>query len=301
LEPHPSLARTSFHNWHFGAFILQFFPSRRSISISTAVYVLRVACDVSETCKILASGLVEAGVVAHVIGLLVPDGPLQDGFSGCSRKNAYTHDTMAVGKGADLHTGSPFQLMLETLYLVSWHADLSPALEHAAANVSLQALGQSSEKRVSITAKALLCLLPQNTFAAKLQRGSSITFCGFDNLPKKYRDKPSCINDILPNGQYEICVNIRGSNHKVVVNANQVVQASCRIVVDIPKLANAVQRHVCSRPGCGRTDTADIKFQKCAGCRLVRYCTLLCQSAHWKSEHKQECKLWRRWTQRKDE
>ena len=122
-------------------------------------------------------------MVAHVIGLLVPDGPLQDGFGGCSRKNAHAHDTVAVGKGADLYTRSLIQLMLETLYLVSLHADLSPVLGHAAANVPLKALGQSSEKRVSIIAKALLCLLPQSTFAAKLHRGSSITFCGFDNLP----------------------------------------------------------------------------------------------------------------------
>ena len=172
--------------------------------------------------------LVEAGMVAHVIGLLVPDGPLQDGFGGCSRKNAHAHDTVAVGKGADLYTRSLIQLMLETLYLVSLHADLSPALEHAAANVPLKALGQSSEKRMSITAKALLCLLPQSTFAAKLHRGSSITFCGFDNLPNKYRDKPGCVTDILPNGQYEISVNIRGSNHKVVVNGTCELQLPLR-------------------------------------------------------------------------
>lgn len=31
-------------------------------------------------------------------------------------------------------------------------------------------------------------------------------------------------------------------------------------------------------------------FQQCSGCKVVVYCSEICQKAHWKSEHKKQCK-----------
>jgi ankyrin repeat protein len=41
----------------------------------------------------------------------------------------------------------------------------------------------------------------------------------------------------------------------------------------------------CSNPGCGGAG-----FKKCTGCKLVRYCCVKCQLAHWPL-HKVECKV----------
>ena len=42
---------------------------------------------------------------------------------------------------------------------------------------------------------------------------------------------------------------------------------------------------------CQKPFTSDVKSMKCGGCFLPRYCSKDCQSEHWKSVHKKECKL----------
>jgi hypothetical protein len=42
----------------------------------------------------------------------------------------------------------------------------------------------------------------------------------------------------------------------------------------------------CSSPGCSGAG-----IMKCTGCKQARYCSALCQLAHWKA-HKAECKRW---------
>lgn len=48
----------------------------------------------------------------------------------------------------------------------------------------------------------------------------------------------------------------------------------------------------CNNPGCVNVDgvlEGTASFSKCAGCRMVRYCSRQCQVQHWK-QHKAVCK-----------
>ncbi len=42
---------------------------------------------------------------------------------------------------------------------------------------------------------------------------------------------------------------------------------------------------------CGALEPPGDKFKKCGGCRVVHYCSLICQKKHWKAEHKAVCKI----------
>ena len=47
----------------------------------------------------------------------------------------------------------------------------------------------------------------------------------------------------------------------------------------------------CANPGCERIESVKREFKKCAQCRVVKYCSLECQLAHWKAEHKRSCNV----------
>ncbi|KAG2498144.1 hypothetical protein HYH03_003902 [Edaphochlamys debaryana] len=49
----------------------------------------------------------------------------------------------------------------------------------------------------------------------------------------------------------------------------------------------------CGNPGClnfSERCEAELRLKQCGGCKAVRYCGEGCQSAHWRSGHKAECK-----------
>ncbi|KAG2493030.1 hypothetical protein HYH03_008693 [Edaphochlamys debaryana] len=49
---------------------------------------------------------------------------------------------------------------------------------------------------------------------------------------------------------------------------------------------------VCGNPRCdvwGEGPEADLPLKRCGGCRTVRYCGRVCQQAHWRGGHKEEC------------
>ena len=50
--------------------------------------------------------------------------------------------------------------------------------------------------------------------------------------------------------------------------------------MDMPKLIQ-----LCSNKECGKAGT-----RKCSGCEQASYCGVECQTVHWKTEHKLECK-----------
>ena len=45
--------------------------------------------------------------------------------------------------------------------------------------------------------------------------------------------------------------------------------------------------YVCAAAGCSVRARKELK--KCAGCKVVRYCSVSCQRKHWKAEHKLMC------------
>jgi hypothetical protein len=45
----------------------------------------------------------------------------------------------------------------------------------------------------------------------------------------------------------------------------------------------------CSNPLCAEIEKYDTKFSKCSICMKVRYCSVSCQTTHWKKEHKKCC------------
>lgn len=42
--------------------------------------------------------------------------------------------------------------------------------------------------------------------------------------------------------------------------------------------------------GCGKKETSEFEFDNCSRCKSVCYCSVKCQTLHWKSGHKAECK-----------
>ncbi|KAK1357942.1 HCP-like superfamily protein with MYND-type zinc finger [Heracleum sosnowskyi] len=46
---------------------------------------------------------------------------------------------------------------------------------------------------------------------------------------------------------------------------------------------------MCSDMNCGRPETREKEFRKCAGCGDVKYCSRGCQAHDWKVRHKMEC------------
>ena len=56
----------------------------------------------------------------------------------------------------------------------------------------------------------------------------------------------------------------------------------------LPTVKAALEPRPCAQ--CGAVEPALGKFNKCAGCKVVRYCSADCQRAHWKTTHKGDCK-----------
>lgn len=46
---------------------------------------------------------------------------------------------------------------------------------------------------------------------------------------------------------------------------------------------------LCSDMNCGRPETREKEFRKCAGCENVKYCSRGCQAHDWKVRHKMDC------------
>ncbi|KAG8070757.1 hypothetical protein GUJ93_ZPchr0006g46385 [Zizania palustris] len=46
---------------------------------------------------------------------------------------------------------------------------------------------------------------------------------------------------------------------------------------------------LCSQPACGRPETRQHEFRRCAMCGVVIYCSRACQALHWKGAHQKEC------------
>ena len=46
----------------------------------------------------------------------------------------------------------------------------------------------------------------------------------------------------------------------------------------------------CCRRGCFKTETTEIRFQKCSQCEVAVYCSRECQLEDWKEKHKKVCK-----------
>ncbi|KAG2498115.1 hypothetical protein HYH03_003873 [Edaphochlamys debaryana] len=62
----------------------------------------------------------------------------------------------------------------------------------------------------------------------------------------------------------------------------------------VPPAALTLARlRVCGNPGCcefGGASEGALPLKQCGGCKAVRYCGEGCQSAHWRSGHKADCK-----------
>lgn len=43
---------------------------------------------------------------------------------------------------------------------------------------------------------------------------------------------------------------------------------------------------------CGNDESSTERLKKCTVCKVIKYCNVDCQRAHWKSCHKKECKTW---------
>ena len=56
----------------------------------------------------------------------------------------------------------------------------------------------------------------------------------------------------------------------------------------LPKIKASLQPRACI--ACATVEQTVGTYQKCAGCRMVRYCGAECQRAHWKATHTHECK-----------
>ena len=76
----------------------------------------------------------------------------------------------------------------------------------------------------------------------------------------------------------EICQKNDWINHKTICKVNAKV---CRAAY-----IKANTKEVCHN--CFKESTKG--FKQCAGCKRVAYCSEVCQKAHWKSEHKIQCK-----------
>ena len=66
----------------------------------------------------------------------------------------------------------------------------------------------------------------------------------------------------------------------------------CKITISEEQWANRdkqTMRRQCAE--CGALEPPGDKFKKCGGCRVVHYCSLICQKKHWKAEHKAVCKI----------
>jgi hypothetical protein len=75
----------------------------------------------------------------------------------------------------------------------------------------------------------------------------------------------------------------------VLAQAAGVAGASVRAPVPAaaPAANDAGGADACARPGCSATG-GGVRLMRCAGCRTVQYCGIMCQKAHWR-EHKTEC------------
>ena len=58
------------------------------------------------------------------------------------------------------------------------------------------------------------------------------------------------------------------------------------LTVGDPRYVDVHTRH-CDR--CDKAEAQDSKLLVCSSCRLVNYCSVACQKAHWKEGHKQVC------------
>ena len=63
-------------------------------------------------------------------------------------------------------------------------------------------------------------------------------------------------------------------------------------MIPIPdEIKKQLKLYSCFNPSCHKTrQLHEEKYKKCARCRQAWYCSVACQTIHWKHGHKDECK-----------
>ena len=132
----------------------------------------------------------------------------------------------------------------------------------------------------------------KNNDLKSLEPDGIMIFTLIDNYAKIYSQLPEEKKDIFEkiSEQYKSIVDLRKRLH--TIKSIQLAAPSLRkqVIADngtVQMSFNACYR--CSNISCNETEKDDIKFKKCSRCQKVRYCSVSCQTTHWKKEHKKCC------------
>ena len=94
-----------------------------------------------------------------------------------------------------------------------------------------------------------------------------------------------------------------GNERRLVSYSKKRIPCSCldakfREVKSFPKMS-CCSNPECSLPG-NKVEVELSAMMSCGGCRRAHYCSESCQAADWEADHKEECKIWRKWKKTND-
>ncbi|MCJ1359731.1 MAG: hypothetical protein MMC33_009733 [Icmadophila ericetorum] len=67
------------------------------------------------------------------------------------------------------------------------------------------------------------------------------------------------------------------------------LSSGSKLPTPIPATQDPHAGRICCT-NCGKREEPEKKFKRCGSCQVCYYCNAACQKAHWKSEHKGDCK-----------
>lgn len=89
------------------------------------------------------------------------------------------------------------------------------------------------------------------------------------------------------------CSGARSTNELLLILENEIKSGQPSPIPPWYKFKGARERgfgyQVCSARGCFATESIDVRFGSCGGCRVAYYCVADCQKNDWKARHKSVC------------
>ena len=73
-------------------------------------------------------------------------------------------------------------------------------------------------------------------------------------------------------------------------NASQMIAAMYELGLTGGAHSTSTSEYICANPSCTKAHSSETPLSRCTRCLSVRYCGKACQTKHWKSGHKKDCK-----------